>query len=571
MAATRLGAVLCLGLAVLLAACSGGGRSVDQPSPSASEAPRAPKLLIIGVQGEPITFVPIGNVRSAAGTADAHVRRLAHDTLTRVDERGATVAMLATDVIAVERGNWRVNADGTMDTTWTINPGVRWHDGTTFTSADLLFSFRVHKDPSIPNLAGIGATLMESAQAPDPQTLLVHWSSVYFAADAAPGLIPLPRHLLEDLYERDRDAFMNTPLFKSEWVGLGPFRLTAWEPGAHMEFARFDDYYGGRALVDMISMRFLNDPNTMVANILAEAVDVLLPISVRVDDALEVKRRWDGTGNQVVADLSGRLRHVELQHRPEVARPLDGMTNPLVRQAMYQGIDRRTLADVMNPGLNAQIADSWIPPNHELRPDVESAIPQFPYDPARAQQLLAQAGWTRSSGGVLTNQASGEPFRFQLWNTQSSGAEREMNALADNWKSLGVDVELYIIPTPLLNDRQHRASLSGGGLSGAGFDGWTTDRLHSKQITSAANNWIGTNRGGYSNPKVDAILDRLAVTIPRAERVALHRQLLQEQMGDVASMPLFWDLDPILMLRGVRGIAVESGSLNGNVLQWAKD
>src|SRR5207248_7059273 len=116
---------------------------------------------------------------------------------------------------------------------------------------------------------------------------------------------------------------------------------------------------------------------------------------VRVDDALEVKRRWEGTGNQVVADLSGRLRHVELQHRPEIARPVNGMTNPLVRQAMYQAIDRRTLTDVTNPGLNVPTADSWIPPNHELRPDVESAIPQLPYDPTRSQQLLAQLAGAR--------------------------------------------------------------------------------------------------------------------------------------------------------------------------------
>jgi peptide/nickel transport system substrate-binding protein len=556
---------------LLLTACGSSPAAAPARLGSTPEAPRQPKTLTIGVQGEPITFVPLGNVRSAAGTADAHVRRLAHDTLTRVDERGATIAMLATEVISPERGSWRVNGDGTMDTTWTIKPGVRWHDGTPFTADDLLFSFRVHKDPAIPNIAGAGATLMESARVVDAQTLEVHWSSAYFAADLAAGLVPLPRHLLEELYERDRDAFLNTPLFKAEWVGLGPFRLATWEPGAYMQFTRFDDYYGGRAQVDTIVIRFLNDPNTMVANILAEAVDVLLPISVRVDDALEVKRRWEGTGNQVVADLSGRLRHVELQHRPEVARPIDGMTKQVVRQAMYQAIDRQTLTDIMSPGLNAPVADSWIPPSHELRRDVESAIPQFPYDPARAQQLLAQAGWTRGSSGQLTHQTSGEPFRFQLWNTQSSAAEREMNALADNWKALGVDAELYIIPTPLLSDRQHRASLTGGGLSGAGFEGWTTDRLHSKQMTSAANNWVGTNRGGYSNPKVDVILDRLAVTIPRAERVSLHRQLLQEQMGDVASMPLFWDLDPILMLRNVRGVALETGSLNENVLQWTKD
>jgi len=564
------GVAACLLVAVLGSACS-GSPSAGQSGSSAADSPRAPKVLTVGVQGEPITFVPLGNVRSAAGTADRHVRVFAHDELTRVDEREARIAMLATEVITVERGSWRVNSDGTMDTVWKIKPGVLWHDGTPLTSDDLLFSFLVHKDPAIPNSVGAGAQLMESAMAPDAYTLEVHWSRIYYAADEALGLTPLPRHLLEDLYQRDKEGFMNTPLFKTEWIGLGPFRLTRWEPGSHMQFDRFDDYYGGRALLDTITMRFLSDPNTMVANILAESVEVVLPIGVRIDDALDLKRRWEGTGHRVVAAPSGRLRHVELQHRPDAARPANGMTNPIVRQAMYQAIDKRALIDLMNPGLDVPAADSWIPPHHELRPNVESAIPQFPYDPTRSQQLLAQAGWIRGASGILTHQSSGEPFRFQLWNTQSSAADREMNALADSWKVVGVDVELYIVPTALLSDRQHRASLTGGGLSGSGFDGFVTDRLHTKQITAASNNWIGTNRGGYSNPKVDAILDKLAVTIPRAERVALHRQLLVEQMGDVATMPLFWDLDPILMLRNVEGVSVATGSLNLNVLQWNKE
>src|SRR5207245_10557278 len=126
-------------------------------------------------------------------------------------------------------------------------------------------------------------------------------------------------------------------------------------------------------------------------------------------------------------------------------------------QAFYQALDRRTLVDVMNPGLNSPLADSWIPPHHELRSRLEPFIPQFPYDPSRAQQLLAQAGWVRGANGVLTSQATGEPFQVLLWNTQSTGAEREMNVVADSWKAIGAQTELYIVPAALVNDRENRA------------------------------------------------------------------------------------------------------------------
>jgi peptide/nickel transport system substrate-binding protein len=563
------GLFLALGLTVT--ACTAPAQPTGQPAASGEAAvPAAPRVLTVGVQGEPPTLVSFGATRAAAGTATSHVRRLAHNFLTVTDERDARIPQLATDLIAVEKGNWKVNPDGTMDVTWKIRPGIQWHDGTPFTSADLLFAFQVFKDPAIPNTVGTGLAQMESARAPDPQTLEIHWSSIYWAADTAPGLDPLPRHLLEDLYQRDKDGFLNSPLYTTGWVGLGPFKIAAWEPGSHLQLNRFDGYFGGRAALDTIHMRFLGDPNTMIANILAEAVDVLLPISVRVDQALEVRDRWQGTGNRVTADLSGRLRHVEIQHRPEFARPVNGLTNRLVRQAFLSAIDKPSLIELMNPGLNVPPADSWFPPQHELRKDVESAIPQYPYDVQRAQQLLAQAGWVKNSGGQLVSQSSGESFRFQLWNTQSSGAEKELNVLADGWKQLGVEVEQFIIPTAMISDRKARAELPGAGVSGAGYDGFASDRLHSRQATSAANNYVGINRAGYANPRADEIMDRLAVTIPRSERIQLHRQMLQEVMGDVAIFPLFWDLDPILMLKSVQGVATAEGSLNPNVLQWDK-
>ena len=55
------------------------------------------------------------------------------------------------------------------------------------------------------------------------------------------GLTPLPRHLLESLYVNDKANFINSTRFSTDWVGLGPYKLTRWEPGSHLELDRFDD------------------------------------------------------------------------------------------------------------------------------------------------------------------------------------------------------------------------------------------------------------------------------------------------------------------------------------------
>lgn len=86
------------------------------------------------------------------------------------------------------------------------------------------------------------------------------------------------------------------------------------------------------------------------------------------------------------------------------------------------------------------------------------------------------------------------------------------------------------------------------------------------------NRWSGSNRSGYNNPNVDALYDKLAITIEPNQRVDLHKQLLEEALNDVSIIPLWWEYAPILALKGVRGIgALIDTSNTWNVFEWSKD
>jgi len=91
-------------------------------------------------------------------------------------------------------------------------------------------------------------------------------------------------------------------------------------------------------------------------------------------------------------------------------------------------------------------------------------------------------------------------------------------------------------------------------------------------IASAANRWGGRNSNGYANATVDALIDRLSVTIDSSQQVELERQLLQTVMGDAAIMPLFWRVDPYLFRKGVTGV-LGSPVLEAtwNIFEWNKD
>ena len=298
---------------------------------------------------------------------------------------------------------------------------------------------------------------------------------------------------------------------------------------------------------------------------------MVLPVTVDLETALDLRRRWEGTGNQVRVDLTGLLPQLEMQYRQDVARPRGVFSQPLIRQAFYEAIDRQTLTDVMTQGL-APVADSWYWPTHPQRADVESVIPQYPHDPAHAASLLAQAGWTRGPDGVLAN-AAGDRMDVPLWGLtgQVFGIERQLSIIADDWKGLGAQVDIQPVPPNRLSDAQYVAEHPGPMLTSFAGRQYQTDRMSSKAIPSAANRWSGFNRGGFSSPRVDVIFEGLNSTIDLRQRLPLRRDLLQELMGNVVLMPLYWEIVPILMVQGVRGPKHVGTDTTRNVFEWDRD
>jgi len=568
--AMPMGRSLAFALILLLTACAPAVQR-DISSRSAPEAAAPKKALTVAIPGQPPS--PSLGLIGASIPGDSghrHLPPLTHDGLAVEWQPGAYQGQLAVALPSFEDGSWRLNPDGSMDVTWRLRRNAKWHDGTPFTSADLVFSFSVYADPAYPN-QGEAGKLMESVSAPDPSTFVVHWKSQYFMADRqAPGGAILPLHLLGDLYRAgDRTMLDNHEYFRSAFVGLGPYRLVHWEEASHVQVERFEDYYQGRPAIDTIIIRFVPDANAMIANILAGAVDVVLP-PLSVEAALEVKKRWEGTGNLVTVGSSGKLVVLDPQLRPDKAQPRGGFPNSLVRQAFYHALDRQQLADLMSSGLSP-VADSYIPPEDALHKEVEDSIPQFPYDIGRAQRLLAQAGWIRGPDGLLVHERDGERFQTEVAGAQGGDRERALSVIAAGWKDVGADTRVNLLPAAVAGSYEWSASRPGFYFTRPGWEAFMDNRLHTREIASAENRYQGNNRTGYSNPRVDELLDRLRVTMNPRERLPLQRDLVQEQVGDVGMFWLYWEVAPILMVKGVTGPRLINNTGTVNVFEWDRE
>lgn len=290
----------------------------------------------------------------------------------------------------------------------------------------------------------------------------------------------------------------------------------------------------------------------MVANILSGAVDVVTPPGVDVDGAIALRDRWVGTNNQVMMQLTSAVNGAySIQMRPDYVRPRAGLLNRDVREALYRGIDRGAMAEALTHGL-APLADSWVAPAHAMRKDVEAAIPAYSYDLSRAAQLLAGAGWTRGADGILVHQPSGERFTIEVSGQQRAIIQKQQAIIAEAWKAIGADVELHVTPPALDSDRKYESTRPGVLLGSIADRRFFFDKaLHSRETTSDENRWGSRNKGGYSEPQSDRLFDELGRTIDGRQRTGLVRDLVRSHMQDVALMPFFWEVEPVLALGSV--------------------
>ena len=172
---------------------------------------------------------------------------------------------------------------------------------------------------------------------------------------------------------------------------------------------------------------------------------------------------------------------------------------------------------------------------------------------------------------MLVHSQTGERFVLELAGPARSALQKQQAIIADGWKPMGVEGEIFVVPSALdliAETRSTRPGIYLGSIAAERY--FYQDQLHAREITSSAN-WSLRNRGGYSSPAVDAIHDQLRVTIDESQRVGLQRELVRTAMADVALWPLYWDVYPVLAVASVKGqIHPSKGGTLTNIMEWDK-
>jgi peptide/nickel transport system substrate-binding protein len=528
--------------AMVTTACAAPGTTLTGPTDSPTR-PSAPKRISVAIRGTPSALSSlIDGLGAGSVPGVAEVERMINGGLTITDQEATIRPQLAREVPTLENGLWKVMPDGRMETTWNLREGIRWHDGTPMTSADAVFATEIERDPGLELAINPIYRTVESVEAPDPHTVKVTWKEPFIRADILfnEDTLPLPKHLLEDIYRTQKETFTGLPYWNAGFIGTGPFKVRDFNPGVGAVLVKNTDYVLGAPQIDEVEVRFITDPGTLGANVLAGGVDMTLGGRLSLDWGIQIRDQWrDG---KMVTELTNPI-----SAWPQFLNPSPPiLANVQFRKALMHAVDRTQLSEAIVAGLSP-IANSIVPPNAAEYRQIESGIVRYPFDPQRAAQMIEALGYSRGSTGMYQG-PDGQPLRVEIRTRNNDEAQVKTTlSMADYWEKAGMSVDQVHFAAQQANDREWRATRPAFEVvrQPGGVD--TFIRYQTSAIPLPENRFSGENRTRYGNPELDSLVQRFNATIPMGERMRLGTQIITHLTDQVIVMSMFYDVIPTMV------------------------
>ena len=406
--------------------------------------------------------------------------------------------------------------------TWTfhLRDGVKFHDGEVLDSADVLASIETASNPDSPSAYSGYTSTFSSVEAPDEKTVVIKTEK--------PN--PLMLFNVAQIYilKKENVEGKTEEEIAANVVGTGRYKFVEQVKEDHIDMVANEDYWGEVPAIKNVRFRRITNEATRTATMLTGEVDFTIDISVRDIDRLE-----STDGISVLKQKGLREIYLNLDSRED--SPLfPGQKNPMsdarVREAMYLAIDEATIIKNIMNGCAFEM-NSIVPENYVGYQEVERKA----YDPERAKELLAEAGY---------------PDGFEV--TLDAPNDRYMNddqiaqAVAGYFEKVGIKVNLNLMPKSnffsYIKPAENNSMLLMTGWSDASGDGLSL--LHDMLYTFDRETGVGTvNRGHYSNAEVDALIDQAYMEPDEGKRAEIIASADQIARDDFAYIPLHFEQD----------------------------
>ncbi|HWT04574.1 MAG TPA: peptide ABC transporter substrate-binding protein [Xanthomonadales bacterium] len=486
-----------------------------------------------------------------------YIAPLIHGYLLRTDGAGRLIPDLAT--VVPSRTNGGISADG-RTVTYRLRRGVRWHDGASFDAKDVVFSFAAVTNPnnSVPDRTGFDR--VAAVRALDPYTVRVQLKGPFspfvascFTLGANDPYPILPAHLLAGKHDINRDAYNAAP------VGLGPYKLAAWERGSRIVLAADAHYFRGAPAIPRIEITIVPDPNTLATLWKTGAIDFIIgrvQLGRTFLDAL--RTRTDA--------------HVVLQPHYEFDFVLLNLAHPplddaRVRRAVAMGIDRKRIMRDLDGEL-------WLDAETDRLPGqfaYDASIVQPRYDPAASARLLDAAGWRIQPDG--TRRKNGRALALDFVATTESKTTGRFGLFAQqDLAKLGVHVDLKSYSYNQIWAAKADKGIFQTSRFDLAFSGWQPNVVadHSYLFRCDTRPPNGDNFGAVCDPVIEAAArEELGASADPGREAAGDRALTRRLVAQTDVIFLGFNQEAVAYRAGLEGVVPSvTGTHLWNAWAW---
>ncbi|MGD7704678.1 ABC transporter substrate-binding protein [Microlunatus sp. Y2014] len=510
-----------LALTMALAACSPPGSS-PETEPSGATGAGGGDIRYQLYQA-PTGFSPFHATNGADGEiAGLHFRPL--------------LSTSGEDYVPVLAESWEVSEDATTYT-FTLRE-TNWSDGTPFTSADVVYSYESYADPDtksafsgrLASVAGYtefsegNAETISGVVAPDERTVEITLSGPNAAfLNSLPALTIVPQHVYSEI---ERAKFQGAPEFREPTVGIGPYIFSRWVTDDQIEFVPNEESFEEHPLSHIYAQFLAGD--VARAQLETGEIDIAQLSSVDAEALAEggkvtVQQR-EGTGvmSLYTALDSGKLADVK------------------VRQAILHAIDRQSIVDNVLAG-NGSVPQSML---YQPSWTIPNDLTTYDYDPEKAKQLLAEAGWD-AEVEVNLDIVPGQADRDAV-----------MDIVAGQLQAVGINAKLHPLQpaelSKLVEERKFDLLITILALPPT-EPGAINDRFMCE---------ASLNISAYCNPELDELLKQAVAISDQDQRAELYQQANKILNADQPAIPLYVSNQSYGSTARVQGFNPQQGGLS---------
>lgn len=462
--------LLALAMCAALCACGGGSTSTGSGSGEGIGSTDS--------EGANSNSITVGIAQDLDDSLDPHriVKAGTREILFNVFE-GLVKPTPEGELVPAVAEDYQVSEDGTQYT-FTLREGIKFHNGQAVTVDDVIASIERCADDSEGTPLVPAFSVIQSVEATDDRTVVItiDQRNNEFLSYLTTAIVPA-----------DYEELATNP------VGTGPFRFVSRTAQDSIVIERFDDYWGDKAYLDQVTFKIMESADALVLALQGGSIDLCAHLTA--NQAAQIGEDYE--------ILEGTMNLVQALYLNNAVEPFD---NQLVRQALCYAVDPQQIMDMIADGHGKEVGSSMYPAFTKYF--VEELNDYYTYDPDKAKELLAQAGYGDGFSMTITAPSNYQPHVDTA------------QVIVEQLKAVGITAEIELVDWDTWVDRVYTQRQYQSTVVGVDAANMTARAMLERFTSTAGDNFIN-----YNNPEYDQLFAQAQATGDDAEQTALYKQM----------------------------------------------